>query len=188
MSDEIKESKPDLGISVQPDIEGQIAQQVSSVVKDRNERERLTKKIVTIVQTRISSSPTPPPEFCHVYEQYAPGSTQKLIDHAIKEAEHRRELEKTHLNAEKDIAFRSLSIQEKINSKEINTERLGILAALIIAFLMIGTAGILFYLGHVAAGTAIIGAIATVITVFIVKRKDSEVVSSKQEQRGHKKR
>lgn len=54
----------------------------------------------TVIAQQVYSSPLPPPEALAKYEQIQSGLVQKIIEMTEAQGNHRRELEKKHLEAE----------------------------------------------------------------------------------------
>jgi uncharacterized membrane protein len=126
------------------------------------------------IEQTTTISILPSPEHLDAYEQKIPGISKRLIDGFLAEGEHRRSMGLKKLQADEDLAKSTLENQKIILSKEINSERLGIIMASIIAMLMLCMASFAYYKGNNVAGGTIIAAIAAIVSVFIHKKNKTK--------------
>ncbi|MPW31928.1 DUF2335 domain-containing protein [Agarivorans sp. B2Z047] len=111
---------------------------------------------ITALLTRHErySSPLPPPEILESLERLSPGSVERIIDMAEKDAEHEREMEREQLAAKS---------RETI---------LGQVFALIIGLATLGTSALITYMGHPGWGGVIgSGGLVALVSAFIIGRK-----------------
>ncbi|HSX12289.1 MAG TPA: DUF2335 domain-containing protein [Rhabdochlamydiaceae bacterium] len=100
------------------------------------------------------SGPIPPPNFLEQYERMVPGSAARFLEEPHHEAEHRRKLEKNMVEAQIRLANRGQ-----------------IMAFLLATICIIASFGTIF-LGYSLEGLgALIVAIASFASIFLVSRK-----------------
>ena len=102
--------------------------------------------------------PLPPPQTLAQYETILAGCAERIVSMAEEQAAHRRTLE------------------TRVIAGNLAAERRGQIFAFVLALVVIALGGGLIQLGKDASGlTAIIGALATLVAVFVYgRRKDAE--------------
>ena len=102
--------------------------------------------------------PLPPPQALVQYEAALPGCAERIVSMAEEQAAHRRALE------------------SRVITENLAAERRGQIFAFALVLVTIAVGALLIYLGRDASGlTAIIGALASLVAVFVYGRhKDAE--------------
>lgn len=124
-------------------------------------------KIASLVVEKkyIFSSGLIPPEILQHIEDLFPGYGQKFLDSYFSEIEHRRSLENNNSLIEKKAQENT----DKKDFKDINTQRFGMASAFFIVILMVSIGSYLFYIDKKEGGITVIGAIATIIGIFVFR-------------------
>lgn len=125
------------------------------------------RKQAALVSSQITSQfsgPMPPPEFLARYEEICPGSADRMLAMAEKEADHRRSTETTIISAQ--ISHRN---------KQFLEARCGQICALIITLAALGAGVYTAVQGHEIAGSVIgVGGIGGIVATFILGRAKQE--------------
>ncbi len=110
------------------------------------------------------SGPMPPPEYLARYEQICPGSADRMLAMAEKEAGHRRTTETTIVSA-----------QINHHHKQFSEARLGQICALIITLAALGAGVYTASQGHEVTGSILgVGGIGGIVLTFILGRTKQE--------------
>jgi uncharacterized membrane protein len=119
------------------------------IIGEPDSNRRLVSRKIEKIEQHFSG-PLPPPEILASYEQIVPGSAEQIINVAIKQSDHRMNLETTVVEGDSNRAY------------------LGVIFAFIISLAVLGVSYVLVTAGQVVAGT-ILGVIdlATLAGVFI---------------------
>ncbi len=144
MSQEPKENKEAVPIpsNLQP--------QTQSVSAEK----ALLRERIELIRSEIFSGPLPKPEILQGYNNIVPGSADRIIQMAEKQADHRMFLEKTVIAGDAKRADR------------------GLICGTIVALCVLAGAVFVIYTGHDAAGIAVITAdIAGLVSAFIYGTK-----------------
>lgn len=116
-----------------------------------------------IEQTHTYSGPVPPPDVLQGFERIAPGTAQRLIDMAVDESKHRREIELAALRANIEAQKNQQTVTDLQAKAEVSINRVGMWAGIILAFTCVGGA---IYIAPISwqVGVALVGMpIATII-------------------------
>ncbi|MFN7543319.1 MAG: DUF2335 domain-containing protein [Acidobacteriota bacterium] len=120
-------------------------------------------KPIAISRTEAFSGPLPPPSVLRDYEEFVPGSAERIIAMAEKQGDHRRRLESEHL-----------AIGRLVIEKSFAEARAGQVCAVIVCFLFLAAGIYLAIDGREIAASVIGGAgMAAIVTAFLTSRKDS---------------
>ena len=114
-----------------------------------------------IMRAEGFSGPLPPPEILANYDRIQPGLADRLVKLAESEADDRRSMEKTALNA------------QVADARQVNNEaRCGQICALAITLVSLGVGGYTAINGHEIAGSILgVGGIGGIVTTFILGRQ-----------------
>lgn len=74
--------------------------EISKIIENSNIQKEDKKKITGIMQQEKFEGPIPHPKILQQYEKVYPGSAKTIIDMAVKEQEHRHEMDKTIVQSE----------------------------------------------------------------------------------------
>lgn len=128
---------------------------------------KLISRTVSQSVTSQFSGPMPPPEYLARYEQICPGSADRMLAMAEKEADHRRTTETTIVAA-----------QIEHHNKQFSEARRGQICAVIITLAGLGAGLYAAIQGHeITGGVLGVGGIGGIVTTFILgrtKQKDDE--------------
>ena len=152
----------------------EIIQRLSPTLRPdkRGEAERV---IATFIQQKLHVGPLPAPDDLAHYEQIAPGSAERLIAMAERQAEHRQTMESSHLKWEYGLQSRGQWLA---------------ITALIAMLVLIGYT---FYLGHSIAGSVLGGGtIVAIVGMFLsrdrLEQPRIEPQQPKQQGKGKRRR
>lgn len=154
-TEEEKESQPTKSGS--QDIEKSVDELEKNPEKFADELEKRPKKEQKAVMNHLKvqsssySGPIPPPDIIKDYENILPGSADRIISMAEKQADHRRDIEK--------IAVKSGS----------NDSRLGIICGTIVCALVIASGTFVSWITNspYPAATSVLGGLSSIVGVFI---------------------
>ena len=116
-----------------------------------------------IEQTHSYSGPVPPPDVLQGFDRIAPGTAQRLIDMAVDESNHRRQMELKALQANLDAQKKQQAVTELQARAEVGINQIGMWAGIFLAFSCVAGA---VYIAPVSwqVGVALVGMpIATII-------------------------
>ena len=125
-------------------------QEPAEIVQDKKSENKIQKIVHREIQAMGFSGPIPPPQMLHQYDKVLPGAAERIVSMAEKQSNHRQSMERT------------------LVLSDTNNARLGLIFSFILVVSTIGAGTFLICIGKEAQGlTAIIGAIGSVVAVFI---------------------
>lgn len=146
-SDETETSDDSHELSnVEPENINEVIQYLEKLPKDE------LKKVIRRVSVERSmySGPIPPPEILEGYEKVLPGTADRIMKMAEKQADHRRNMEETTVNS------------------GARDSKLGIICGTFVCFSLIVVGGISVMIGSTSTGTVLsLSGLAPIVTAFI---------------------
>ncbi len=74
--------------------------EISEIIENSDMEKEDKKKLIEIIRQEVFEGPIPHPKLLQQYEEVDPGLANTIVNMAIKEQEHRHEIEKTIVKSE----------------------------------------------------------------------------------------